>query len=131
VTLDLSPVLGYRINKLFEVGVSATFRTQFKFSSGSFIKDEPVYGQSLWANHLFYKNYFAYLEGERISTVISKDDISARSWKESLMIGVGRKFKVTKWMEMQALVLFNILYNVEDELYASPVVFKTGFRINP
>jgi len=64
-----------------------------------------------------------------MSTVTSKNDISTRSWKESLLVGVGRKFKVAKWMEMQALILFNLLYDNQDELYSSPVVFKTGFRI--
>ena len=80
---------------------------------------------------LFYKNYLAYLEGERMSTVSKINDIDTRSWKESLMLGVGRKFKIAKWMEMQALILFNLMYDPKDELYASPVVFKTGFRINP
>jgi len=129
VTLDLAPVLGYRINKLFEAGISATYRVSFKASSSTVTKDDAVYGQGLWVNHLFYKNYFGYIEGERMSTVTIKDDISTRSWKESLLIGVGRKFKVAKWMEMQALILFNLLYDNQDELYSSPVVFKTGFRI--
>ena len=129
VTLDLSPVLGYRINKLFEVGISATYRVQFIKSGSTITKDDAVYGQGVWVNHLFYKNYFGYLEGERMSTVTTKDDITARTWKESLLIGVGRKFKVAKWMEMQALILFDLLYDNEDQLYSSPVVFKTGFRI--
>lgn len=129
VTMDLSPVLGYRINKLFEAGISATYRVQFKVDKNAVIKDDAVYGQGVWANHLFYKNYFGHIEGERVSTVVAKDGITTRSWKESLLIGVGRKFKVAKWLEMQALVLFNPLYDNQDQLYSSPVVFRTGFRI--
>jgi hypothetical protein len=128
VTLDLSPVVGYRINKLFEVGVSATYRVSFEASSRTITQNEAVYGQGIWANHQFYKNYFGYVEGERMSTVTTQNDISTRSWKEGLLVGIGRKFKVAKWMEMQALVLFNLLYDNQDELYASPVVFRTGFR---
>lgn len=128
VTLDLSPVVGYRINKLFEAGISASYRVRFKASASTITRDDAVYGQGIWVNHLFYKNYFGYVEGERMSTVTIKDDITKRTWKEGLLVGVGRKFKVAKWMEMQALVLFNLLYDNQDELYAAPIVFRTGFR---
>ncbi|MEX2335666.1 MAG: hypothetical protein WD555_00170 [Fulvivirga sp.] len=45
------------------------------------------------------------------------------------MIGIGRKIGIAKWLEMQAMVLFNILHDNQDGLYNSPVIFKTGFRV--
>jgi len=52
-------------------------------------------------------------------------------FKKDSLKQVKTQLKVAKWMEMQALVLFNLLYDNQDELYAAPVVFRTGFRINP
>ncbi|MBL6449083.1 hypothetical protein JMN32_22415 [Fulvivirga sp. 29W222] len=131
LNIDLSPTLGYRVNKLFEVGVTGCYRSQFKADKHRVTSqsNEEVYGYSAYANHMVFKNFFAYLEAERMRTTTMSTEIPKREWKQTLLIGVGRRFNVAKWLEMQALVLFNVLHDNEDGLYNSPVVFKTGFRL--
>ena len=129
-TMDISPLLGYRINKAFEAGFTAIYRNQFGANTTS-IQEYSVYGYGIFANHSFYKNYFAYLEGEKISSIPPLDVTKTRSWKETLLLGIGRKFKITKWLEMQAIIAVNLLHKNSDQLYSSPVVFKTGIRIKP
>lgn len=127
--MDLSPQLGYRIDKRFEVGVSGTYRVAFQKDSTWTSQKDEKYGYSVFANYLFYKNFFAYLEGEMMNTADPLAKEVTRSWKETLLIGVGRKFNITPWLEMQAIVSFNVLHDNRDGLYGSPVVFKTGFRV--
>ncbi|WP_157494035.1 hypothetical protein [Fulvivirga imtechensis] len=131
LSIDLSPVVGYKVNKLFEVGITGAYRTKFradKYGVNQQINDE-VYGYSAFANHMAFKNFFGYLEGERMRTSNLNSELPERTWKQTLLIGVGRKFNVAKWLEMQAMVLFNVLHDNQDGLYNSPVVFKTGVRL--
>lgn len=131
LNIDLSPVLGYKINKLFEVGITGCYRSQIKADKygAQALADKEVYGYSAFADHMFFKNFFAHMEAERMRTTTMNEEELKREWKQTLLIGVGRKFNVAKWLEMQALVLFNVLHDNEDGLYNSPVVFKTGFRL--
>ncbi len=128
--IDLSPVIGYKINKLFEVGVTGAYRTQFKADkSGVTQNGEEVYGFSLFADHMVFKNFFGHLEGESLRTNTGTPENQMREWKQTLLVGIGRKFNVAKWLEMQALVLYNPLHDNTDGIYNSPVVFKTGIRV--
>lgn len=128
--IDLSPVIGYKINKLFEVGLTGAYRTQFKADkTGVTQNGENVYGFSVFVDHMVFKNFFGHLEGERLRTDAGTPENPSREWKETLLVGIGRKFNVAKWLEMQALVLYNPLHDNKDGLYNSPVVFKTGIRV--
>lgn len=131
VSLDLSPVLGYKINRLFEVGITGVYRSQFNADrNGTFGQSgNEVYGYSAFVNHMVFRNFFGYLEAERMRTTNLNKENPERQWKQTLLIGFGRKFNVTSWLEMQALILYNVLHNNTNGLYNSPVVFKTGFRV--
>ena len=131
LNIDMSPVVGYRINKLFEAGVTGCYRGQFsrdKYKINA-VMDKETYGYSAFVNHMFFRNFFANVEAERMRiTTVSEEEVK-REWNQTLLIGVGRKINVSKWLEMQALILFNVLHDNKDGLYNSPVVFKTGFRL--
>jgi hypothetical protein len=131
ITIDLSPVLGWKINKVSEVGITGTYRAKFGADNrgiNSFENDE-VYGFSVFGNYIIFKNFFASLEGENMSKVTGTEEAHQRKWNQTLLVGLGRKFNVAKFLEMQAIISYNFLHNNSDNLYNSPVVFKTGFRI--
>ncbi len=130
VSIDLSPVVGYRINKLFEVGVTGMYRAQFEGDkNGVNARGENVYGYSVFANHLVFRNFFGYIEGENISRVKVEQDQERRERDQTLLLGIGRKFNISKWLEMQAIISYNFLHNNQDNVYDGPIVFKTGVRI--
>ena len=64
--LDLSPVLGYKVNKLFDIGITGTFRKKIKSSNAVNVKDNEAFGFGVFANHAIYRNFFGYIEGERM-----------------------------------------------------------------
>ncbi len=128
--IDLSPVVGWRFNKLFEVGMTGAYRVKLpNKTSTNIFENEPVYGFSVFANHMIFKNFFGYLEGERMSNVLGRAEVHNRHWHQTLLVGFGRKFKLAKFLEMQSIVTYNFLHDSGNELYNNPVVFKTGFRL--
>ncbi|WP_221412629.1 hypothetical protein, partial [Fulvivirga lutimaris] len=131
LTLDLSPVIGYKWNKAFEAGIQTTFQAQFGSASptSQTVNSETVFGYGIFANHMIFKNFFGYLEGGRISKMVSENDTSQRVWEETLLLGIGRKFKVASFLEVQAIITYNFLHNNANGIYQSPVSFKTGFRV--
>ncbi|MBL3657435.1 hypothetical protein [Fulvivirga sediminis] len=131
VTVDLSPVVAYKLNKASEIGITGAYRTQFGADkSGLKQLDDETYGFSVFGNHTVFNNLMVQLEGECLRTTTGSIEQNERSWKQTLLIGIGRKFKITKWLEMQTLVMFNVLHNPPKSPYPSPVVFKTGFRVS-
>lgn len=131
LSIDFAPVLGWKFNKLFEAGVTGAYRAKFGAdkSGVNTFENEEVYGYSIFANHMVFKNFFGYLEGENMSTVTGTTEDSQRAWQQSLLLGLGRKFKIAKFLEMQAIVSYNFLHDNSDGVYNSPVVFKTGLRV--
>lgn len=130
VSIDLSPLIGYRINKLFEVGITGLYRAQFNADkNGVNAEGENVYGYSAFVNHMVFKNFFGYMEGENISRVKIIQDQTKREWDQTLLIGIGRRFNIAKWLEMQAIITYNFLHDNRDGVYNSPIVFKTGVRV--
>jgi hypothetical protein len=84
---------------------------------------------TVFANHMVFRNFFGYLEGENMYAGSHNIEVDGQWWIQTLLVGVGRKFNVAKWLEMQALVLFNVLHDNNDVLYNSPVVFKTAVKL--
>lgn len=130
LTIDLSPTVGYKFNKLFEMGITAAYRTQFGSDNVNAPADNEVYGYSIYANHKVFKNFFAYLEGENMSKSVTTEASTKREWYPSLLAGIGRSFKVSKTVEIQAIITYNFLHSNTEGVYENPIVFKTGVRIN-
>ena len=131
VTIDFSPVLGWRFNKAFEIGATGAYRAKFGADQNGInsYENEAVYGYSVFAQHMAFKNFFGYLEGENMSKVIGTEEQHQREWNPALMVGIGRKFKVAPFLEMQAIVTYNFLHDNTAGVYNSPIGFKTGFRV--
>lgn len=137
LSIDLSPVLGYKINKLSEIGATGAYRAQLEVDKSLQASNPNVYGYSIFANHMLYKGFFGYLEGERLRTTeFTMDpqgnletDMPSMKWKQTLLVGIGRSFNISRWLEVQTLMLVNVLHDNKDGLYGSPVIFKTGLRL--
>ncbi|MEM9299684.1 MAG: hypothetical protein AAGA64_15020 [Bacteroidota bacterium] len=130
VMLDVSPVIGYRINTLFEAGFSVMYRSQLEVDRhGVKTGNDRTYGYSFYLRHMVFKNFFGYAEGENISRIEMAQDQSERSWTQTFLLGIGREFRIAKRLQFQTVVTYNFLHENRDGVYSSPVVFKTGFRI--
>lgn len=128
-SLDLSPLIGYRINTLFTVGISGSYRAQIEQDILSFQNgDQTTYGYSFFAAHKVYRQFFGYLEGENKATISKTENGQFTTWEQGLLGGVGREIIISTKLKLQVLVLYNFLYDNSSSLYNSPVVFKTGIQ---
>ncbi|MGK7390100.1 MAG: hypothetical protein ACNS60_07105 [Candidatus Cyclobacteriaceae bacterium M2_1C_046] len=130
LVLDLAPIIGYRINKLFEIGASAKFRQEFD-QDLNISSNEQTKGFGFFASHAVYRKFFGYAEFERVykpdeRTILNEND---RKWEDAALIGVGRRFRISKLFELQALVLVNVLHDAIDSPYNDIIIFKTSVRI--
>ncbi len=129
LNIDLSPVLGYRFNKLFEAGITAAYRTEFKANRTNISQSrEEVFGYSIFASHMVFKSFFGYLEAENLRKEGTFMEMSNMKWHQTFLVGLGKRFHITSWLDMQSMIVFNVLHDNKDGLYNSPVIFKTGFR---
>ncbi|MEQ9166123.1 MAG: hypothetical protein RLO12_07690, partial [Fulvivirga sp.] len=131
VTIDFSPVLGWKVNKAFEMGITGAYRAMFGADRNGInsFENDAVYGYSVFAQHMAFKNFFVYLEGENMSKVVGTEENHKRQWNQSLLVGIGRKFKIASYLEMQAIITYNFLHDNTAGVYNSPIGFKTGFRV--
>ncbi len=71
ITLDLSPNLLFRFNKLFSARISGIYRVNLGIENNSSISQnsvEDVYGGSAIAQHKFWKGFFVHAEFQYLST---------------------------------------------------------------
>ena len=127
--LDIAPLIGFKINKKAQFGISGMFRQSFDDLQNGLPPMEPVYGYSLLGHYQFYRKFLAYLEGGETFKVNS-NETNKRNGERNLLIGLGMEVKVIKWMSFQSIFSYNILYHYTDQLNNSPFVFKTGIRFN-
>jgi hypothetical protein len=131
--IDLSPQLGYRINKKFQVGVSGIYRTKFVDSMRvSNTVPADVYGYSAFATYGLMLNFFAYAEFERTSSAVKQKTIDpkAAQWVSTALIGIGRQFRLHPKINASVLLLWNPLHENGKSPYHDAFVIKTGFQLS-
>jgi hypothetical protein len=131
LTLDASPALGYRINKLFNAGVGGYWRHTFGDTVSLAIPFSSV-GYKAFISHQLYRNFFGYSEYERqqVERLNPLTDDQKPNWQDAWHIGLGRNIKVNKIVTVQVLVIYNLLHDPFNPLYSSPWNVKAGIQMN-
>lgn len=127
-TIDLSPSLGYKLNRDFVLGIGGNYRQTF--SADTIPRLAPqVFGYKAFASHNVWRNFFAYGKFDRNSPgVKTHEGKASRVWKNAAFAGIGRKIAVHKKVEMTVLVVYNFLHRQHDPVYPRPLVIKVGFQ---
>lgn len=86
LAFDLSPLLGYRFNKRFTLGVGATYRLALSKNPVSVITEDATYGGRAYAEYHLIKSFLLHAEYERMSqaVLVADQDATGRSWQTSL-----------------------------------------------
>ena len=128
-SLDLGGMLGYRINKKWRSGITATYRIGVNIDTTlnqTFIPTD-VYGGSIYSDYGLVKGFFAHAELESRNTVIFREDIGhQRKWVEGFLVGFGRDFPLFNKLNGGMMILYNLLQN-RDSPYHSPWQFRFEF----
>ena len=140
--IDLSPQFGYRIDKKFQVGVSAIYRATFVDSVKVSNSISPErYGYSVFSSYSLILNIFAYGEFERAISLVKQTPVASplstkpsdpqfKQWTSSLLIGVGRKFSIHPKVSGTVLFLWNPLHENGKTPYHDAFIIKTGIHLS-
>ncbi len=129
-SVDLSPLLGYRLNKKFTLGIGATYRAILNFDELE-AKDQ-VYGYRGFFQADAPKGFFLHGEYERMNTAVesgSSTDEIYRRWKPGALVGIGKEYSFVKGIKGQVMVLYDFLYEEGVSPYKRPWVIRFGFVI--
>ena len=136
VTIDISPVLGYRFNKDFYLAVGATYRARFSSADSTFIKtrygqDELTYGYRTFANYRFWKAFYVHVEYEKMSKEfeVTGTDRFVRKWKPGALAGIGSEYTIKGTLKGNVSLLYNFLFDDNERVYQSPWVFRFGMGL--
>jgi hypothetical protein len=131
-SLDLSPMIMYKLDKKTYLGVSGTYRVKLgvedKFQT-NVVQD--VYGYSAVGEYQIKNGFFGYVEFEYLSSPDlspTNTDDKLRKWQEGLLIGIGKQFNFTKGLRARIIFTYNTLYDQENTPANSPWNFKFGIH---
>ena len=132
ISLDISPLLGYRLNKNYTMGMGATYRAVLDFKE--FETTDQVYGYRGFFQREAVKGFFVHGEYERMNTAVESSSTATaptdeiyRRWKSGALVGVGKEYSFVKGIKGQVLVLYNLLHESNISPYKRPLVIRFGF----
>lgn len=116
--ISASPLMGYRITLPFSVGAGVNY-TYYRFPDVKLTLNQ--YGISPFARYQFGK-LFAYGEYSLISA--PSFDKSTRKIYNRLPIGLGYTIPIGDKAALNAMALYDVLYNKQNSVFYSPWVFR-------
>ncbi len=118
----LSPIVGYMVTPQFSVGTGVNWQ---HYSYPDVDIKINQYGVSPFVRYNFGK-LFAYSEYNLINTP-SFYDLNKRSNYDRLLLGLGYSQPLGRRGAINAMALYDVLYNQADRVFASPWVFRVFF----
>ncbi|MFW5879919.1 MAG: hypothetical protein ACOCUV_03755, partial [bacterium] len=125
VSVDLSPMLGYRFTTRLSLNLGASLRYQLDRANDFKppTNDNVVYGYRLFTEYKVIRSFYAHLEWERYSRPVGEN----RDWANALMAGIGKQFAVTKTIQGNVVVLYDFLNN-QQSAHNNAFIIRFGFR---
>ncbi len=133
--LDVSPLVGYMINKDFSAGVGITYR-YLRYKDINYKTN--IYGGRMFVRHnlpILPIPLFVYSEYEDLNLDVAvynathTDYTISRQWVPSLFVGGGLFQPIGKRAGFTIMALYNIIYDDQRSPYNSPLVFRVGFTL--
>ena len=129
-SLDLALNVSYLLNKNARFGLGGSYRIGLEENLGGINFDDQVYGIRSFFDYTFFRSFYAEALYEWSSTsvpTLQNDDTTTTQWVPGGMLGVGNRFRVTKKLSGNAVMLYNFLHDA-DSPNPSPWVFRFGFE---
>jgi hypothetical protein len=129
LSLDLAPLLGYRFNTLFFVGVSANYRHTFKDSlKFKWYVSPSNTSLRIFGNYDIFKNFFVYAEAERSGLKRLVNDNASEKWHNNYFVGGGRKLLLHPKVFMTVTALYNLNNEGNNPNYPRRFQVRLGFQ---
>ena len=129
--LDLSPVIGYRLNKKFTAGASLIYRANIVVDELE--TQNETYGYRGFSEYFLKESIFLHGEYQALSNFRQSSDQQAtttesskRQWVYGALVGVGKEFALIKGIRGQVMVLYDFLHDGAVSPYKRPVSIRFG-----
>lgn len=131
--IDLSPFVAYKISGRWSAGVGGSYRLVTRENWRGLNQRGTVYGFRAISEFKLYKGFFAHLDYEQMKVSLSdslfgkqQGELSKRGWIDGLMIGMGKDYRIAKYVKGNMQVLYNFLHE-RNSPYKDKVMVRFGF----
>ncbi len=126
--INLSPIVGIKINKKFSAGVGGTYN-YFSQTYGVQKYTSTVYGSSVFGRYMITDNFFGQVEWDRLSVPdFTSPILHDRAWVQNLLIGGGYKQLFTQRAGFVAMIFYNANQTPLSP-YTNPII-QIGFNVS-
>ncbi|MFQ3212787.1 MAG: hypothetical protein ACJAT1_000292 [Marivirga sp.] len=131
--IEASPIVGYMITDKLSAGTGVVYqyiKANFSSPNGTqYALKTNIYGGKLFGRYNIAGQLFAYSEFEALSFEVYQDtsDRIIREIVPSMFIGGGYFFPLGAKAGINAVALYNLLYDPFTSPYNSPFVLRAGF----
>ena len=136
--IDVSPMIGYNINRHFSAGLGMTYM-YYSYRYGNERIQGNFYGGRIFTRILplpdlmpgiFLHGELESINNERYITVNpALNPVLARVWTPALLVGAGFRQKAGNNSYFTVSLLYNTSYNgtAESSIYSGPLIYRVGF----
>ncbi len=135
--VNVSPIVGYRINKKWSAGIGAKYiYLRESYPQYNWEYSSSIYGGSLFSRYLIGENFLVHAEWERLNTEVWElfANQASRRWVDMAFLGAGYR-QGLGGTYIQLLVLYDLIndrYSPYRGQYISsdlPIIFRGGIVI--
>ncbi|MGB3780687.1 MAG: hypothetical protein WA960_20140 [Tunicatimonas sp.] len=127
---DLSPLLGYHLNRNVVVGIGATYRLAVSEDYRRVLTGHPVYGGRGFGEYTLARGFMLHGEYERLRrrAPLFNQEVGEHAFQNAVLVGAGKHYTITKRVRGMVLLLYNL--RAADQLpgvYVRPYMVRFGF----
>lgn len=128
--LDSDIQLGYKFNKDLVAGTGIRWRETFRKTDSLSLLSKDAHGYSLFIRQDLVKGIFVYAEYGAIRNMALFGDHQVKTaWGYEYLAGIGRKFSIAKFLELNILFLYDFNHR-NNTTHLRPFVMRVGYGIN-
>jgi hypothetical protein len=126
--VDLSPFLGYMVNKKLMAGLGATY-IAFGQNNGPVKYRETYYGGRVLGRYSLFESFYANAELDVLNVAYEAPNSyeRARIWTYNPLVGASYIMPFGKRGGVQATLYYNLNYRKEYSPYQTPWIWRLGF----
>lgn len=129
--IQVSPIVGYRINEKLSAGIGITY-IYFKDNRDNTPDFETdIYGGSVFVRRNLNEQFFLQAEYESLNLEFFNfnDGSVTREWVPGLLLGGGYFMPLGRHAGFSATALYNVIHDDLKSPYNSPLILRIGFTV--
>ncbi len=130
--LDLAPIFGLKYNMKLSLWTSYMYRIRLTDEGKNVNQNNAIYGPRVALSYDIWKGFYFRSTAEwlRVNVPTISADVTERQWKEGVYVGFGKDYKISKHVNGDMQVLYNLTYEKDVSPFAKKFNFRFGFYVD-